>query len=132
ISYPEKNGLYENAFIFRRNNNEIKKLNEMWWSEYQTGTERDQFVLMYCLYVLSVEVNAIKIGDQFRKNPFVKHVKHKYVNYSIPSYAAESGVLLANETSTSDGLNGENALNRSKLLKSVRLSVIQAATESVE
>ncbi len=79
IGYPKNNGLYENAFIIRRNNKEVEELNELWWKEYLEGAERDQFVLMYALDRLGLKVNSISIGEQFRKNPFVNFYKHAYV-----------------------------------------------------
>lgn len=82
INYPENGGLYENAFIVRRNSRIIEKLNELWWAEYQRGAERDQFTLMYALWVLSIAPNAISIGEQFRSNPYVNFFKHKYNSYS--------------------------------------------------
>ncbi|GGA56317.1 hypothetical protein CYANOKiyG1_77140 [Okeania sp. KiyG1] len=36
---------------------------------------------MYCLYVLNIQPNSIKIGRQMRKNPFVKWTKHQYKDY---------------------------------------------------
>ncbi|MGO2264651.1 glycosyltransferase [Halomonas sp.] len=82
ISYPKNNGLFENALIVRRNNKDIEKLNNTWWYEYQEGTERDQFVFMYALHICSITPNAISIGEQFRKNPYVNFYKHKYESYS--------------------------------------------------
>lgn len=78
ISYPKKNGLFENAFIFRRNTKKIQHLNELWWNEYQAGTERDQFVFMYALNQTGIKPNAIKEGKEFRENPFVNFFSHKY------------------------------------------------------
>lgn len=78
IDYPIKNGLFENAFIFRRNTPEIRSLGDIWWKEYSEGTERDQFTLMYSLWKTGITPNAIKIGKQFRENPFVNFHQHKY------------------------------------------------------
>jgi len=78
ISYPKKNGLFENAFIFRRNVPVVRQVNETWWAEYQAGTERDQFTLMYALAVNSVFPSSIEIGKQFRVNPYVNFHKHSY------------------------------------------------------
>ena len=79
ISYPKHNGLFENAFIFRKNTPNIQKLNEIWWQEYEKGTERDQFVLMYTLWQTKIKPNTIKVGEQFRKNPYVDFYKHSYL-----------------------------------------------------
>lgn len=78
INYPKGNGLFENAFIFRKNTKPIQELSELWWNEYITGTERDQFTLMYCLHQLKIEPHSINIGCQFRDNPFVNFYKHIY------------------------------------------------------
>lgn len=79
IKYPKNNGLYENAFIVRKNTKKVQLLNELWWKEYSEGAERDQFSLMYSLYKLNIKPNAIKKGEQFRKSPYVNFYKHKYI-----------------------------------------------------
>ncbi|MGI0500999.1 glycosyltransferase, partial [Limnospira platensis] len=78
INYPKNNGLFENGFIFRKNTPPIKQLNEMWWREYSFGSERDQFTLMYCLWILSIKPHAITIGKECRVNPYVIFTKHTY------------------------------------------------------
>lgn len=82
IGYPRNNGLFENAFIFRRNTERVRRLNEAWWREYQEGTERDQFVFMYALWEVGLAPHKIQVGEQFRKNPFVEFHKHKYKSHS--------------------------------------------------
>lgn len=82
LGYPRKAGLFENAFIFRRNTPQVQKMNEIWWQEYVAGSERDQFTLMYAIHKSKVKVNSISVGKQFRVNPFVNHYKHKYRNYA--------------------------------------------------
>ncbi|WP_018984659.1 glycosyltransferase [Salinimonas chungwhensis] len=84
INYPRGNGLFENAFIFRRNTEKNKKLNNLWWKEYIAGTERDQFTFMYALEVEGAKPNPIKIGKQFRINPYVNFHKHVYKSHSKP------------------------------------------------
>ncbi|MDT9194714.1 MAG: tetratricopeptide repeat protein [Limnospira sp. PMC 1240.20] len=81
INYPKNNGLLENGFIFRKNTPIIKDLNQLWWSEYLAGPERDQLTLMYCLQLLNINPNHIKIGKQMRNNPFVKWKNHEYKSY---------------------------------------------------
>ncbi|MGW7159265.1 glycosyltransferase [Paenibacillus taichungensis] len=73
---PENYGLFENAFIVRKNTKAIQQLNDLWWSEYENGAERDQFSLMYCLWKLEVKVNSISKGRDFRSNPFVNFYSH--------------------------------------------------------
>lgn len=81
INYPRNNGLFENAFIFRRNTKEIKELNELWWKEYAIGAERDQFTFMYALWMTKITPNTIKRGKQFRSNDYVNFYKHQYKSY---------------------------------------------------
>lgn len=92
INYPRGNGLFENAFIFRRNNEKNKKLNELWWKEYIAGTERDQFTFMYALHVSGINPKAISKGSQFRDNPYTNFYKHSYI-----AYKPEKGSALADK-----------------------------------
>ena len=82
INYPRKNGLFENAFIFRRSNEKINGLNETWWNEYIEGAERDQFTFMYALWIHKVSPNFIKHGKQFRINNYVNFHKHAYRSHA--------------------------------------------------
>jgi hypothetical protein len=87
INYPTKNGLFENSLILRRNTEDIRELNEIWWEEYQSGTERDQFVLMYALHKSNIHPNAIKIGKQVRFNKYVNFYPHVYKTYGLSEQA---------------------------------------------
>lgn len=82
IDYPKNNGFFENAFIFRRNTQEIRELSETWWTEYSAGTERDQFTFMYALWATGITPNTISRGEQFRRNDYVDFHKHAYRSYS--------------------------------------------------
>lgn len=53
---PHSFGLPENSLIIRRNNDKIKELNQMWWKEYQNGSQRDQLSLPYCLWKLNIKI----------------------------------------------------------------------------
>ena len=80
---PEKFGLFENALIVRKNSKKVQALNEKWWEEYSSGSERDQFSLMYCLWMLGIQPNPISIGIQFRLNPYVNFYKHNRRTYPL-------------------------------------------------
>lgn len=75
-NFPAGYGLFENGIIFRKNTERIRKLNSLWWDEYVSGVERDQFSLMYCLWKLNISSKRITVGEQVRKNPFVKYTRH--------------------------------------------------------
>ncbi len=80
--YPRNAGLFENALIVRKNTEPIQKLNEKWWEAYAQGPERDQLTFMYCLWQTGVRPSAIQFGEQFRSNPYVNFISHKYRVYS--------------------------------------------------
>lgn len=82
IDYPKNNGLFENAFIIRRNTKDIQSLSELWWNEYILGTERDQFTFMYALWITGIKPNVIKHGQQFRINNYVNFHKHAYRSHA--------------------------------------------------
>ena len=85
LNYPKNNGLFENAFIIRRNNENIRKLNEVWWSYYISDSERDQFTFMKAVYATKTLVEKIEFGTEFRKSPFLNFYRHqaKTINKKI-------------------------------------------------
>nr|WP_275900228.1 glycosyltransferase domain-containing protein [Bacillus wiedmannii] len=74
--FPNNWGLFENGFILRKNTENINKLNKMWFIEYISGSERDQFSLMYCLWKLGITANSIKMGKDIYNNPYLKWYNH--------------------------------------------------------
>lgn len=57
--YVPQNWLFENNIIFRIHNNNVKKVNDIWWWTLDQGyVKRDQFSLMYALW----KVPEIKTG----------------------------------------------------------------------
>jgi glycosyltransferase involved in cell wall biosynthesis len=93
ISYPRKHGLFENALIVRRNKLAIQQLNELWWREFESGAERDQFTFMYALHQVKIRPRAIKRGRQFRDNPFVRFYRHQYRVSPSPGSSEELSSL---------------------------------------
>ena len=53
-------GLGENCFIIRKNNNRVKKFNEIWWEEYIKGSERDQMSFMYAVWKSGVRLEFLE------------------------------------------------------------------------
>jgi len=66
---PKNLGLTENAFIIRRNNGIIKELNELWWQEYQQGSQRDQLSLPYALWKVKPELTLLPFS--LRNNKYL-------------------------------------------------------------
>lgn len=57
--FPRGKGLYQCGVILRRHTPKIKRLNEMWWSEYCVGCKRDQVSFPYCLEKEGVAINGV-------------------------------------------------------------------------
>lgn len=73
--FPQNFGLPENSLIIRRNNDRIKELNELWWKEYQAGSQRDQLSLPYALWRTGVKVSWLPFSA--RKNEWLDNwAKH--------------------------------------------------------
>lgn len=75
--FPRNWGLLENAFLVRRNTPMMRRINELWCTEYMAGAERDQFSLMYILWRASIPYSVIKDVNNFRKSSHLRWVKHK-------------------------------------------------------
>ncbi len=50
LGYPKDHGLYETALVARTNSQEVKILNERWWSYLVRGSYRDQLSINYAMY----------------------------------------------------------------------------------
>lgn len=48
--FPADLGMVMGGFIFRRNTPDVIRFNELWWSEIENGTKRDQISLNYALW----------------------------------------------------------------------------------
>lgn len=59
--YPHHNGLTENNFMIRLNNDKINKLNELWWDIICNESYRDQLSLMYIFWKYKFTPNISNI-----------------------------------------------------------------------
>jgi hypothetical protein len=58
--YPENIGLFENGILFRKNNENIVKFNNLWFEETAKWNTEDQISMMYSLWKNpEVKINAI-------------------------------------------------------------------------
>lgn len=71
---PEHFGLAYCGFILRKNNDRVKKFNELWWNEYVKGSQRDQLSFMYCVWKSGIKVNFIE--PTIYKHPYIKVNPH--------------------------------------------------------
>ena len=73
--YPENIGLYENGILYRKNNEQIRSLNKLWFEETAKWNTEDQISMMYSLWKHpDVKVNAL--NQTF--------VEHNYQNKHLP------------------------------------------------
>lgn len=77
--YPHGYGLTENCFIIRKNNRKVTEFNELWWNEYNKGSERDQMSMMYAVWKTGIKLHYLA-GDS-RNNDYYtnwgKHLKNR-------------------------------------------------------
>jgi len=59
MSYPPNTGLTETGILFRRHNDAVRRFNEAWWLEVQTGSKRDQVSFDYCVDRMGVRLLKI-------------------------------------------------------------------------
>jgi hypothetical protein len=55
IHYPKDNGLFETGVVVRKHTKFINEFNELWWSEIEQYSERDQLSCNYCLWQLDIK-----------------------------------------------------------------------------
>lgn len=73
--YPYNNGLAETTAVLRRHTPIMQQLNEMWWHEISTGSQRDQLSLDYVCWRLHVKYAQF---EGYRpNNPHFKWRPHK-------------------------------------------------------
>lgn len=73
--YPRHNGLTENNFIVRMNDDKVNELNELWWNLIYKESYRDQLSLMYVFWKNKFTPNISNIV--IRECDYFKHVEHK-------------------------------------------------------
>lgn len=57
--FPDRSGLMETKIVFRKTKEVIACLNDLWWTNINRFTVRDQCSLMFCLWKLKIKFNAI-------------------------------------------------------------------------
>ena len=73
--FPENYGLCSTGFIIRKNNDKVKKFNELWNEEIRLHSKRDQISVMYSVWRSGIKLN---IGDGWSiyNNPYMKKYNH--------------------------------------------------------
>ena len=70
-NYPDNNGLISAGVMFRKNNQKVIDLMELWWSEVEKGSHRDQLSFNYCLWKKPIDIEYMVYSKGFKIN------KHK-------------------------------------------------------
>lgn len=76
-NFPEKLGLFDTGFTIRKNNKDVNKFNEYWWSMIENYSARDQLSQVFSAWKNNIKIDKINIGNSIYDNPFLnKKIKH--------------------------------------------------------
>jgi hypothetical protein len=80
LGYPEQNGLTANSILIRKHNEaDIINLSEMWWSEIEQFSRRDQLSFCYCLWELDTNYMMLRYPNvDIRNNGWFRWLPHNY------------------------------------------------------
>lgn len=73
--YPSNNGLAECTILLRRHTKKIQVFNELWWTEIQNHSRRDQLSFNYVTWKLNLSYCEIP-GTVRNANMFFGNIKH--------------------------------------------------------
>lgn len=73
-NFPAHAGLWANGFIVRRHTPAVARLNETWWEEFQSGSERDQLSFPVARCKAGVGLNTI--NENIFASPWVLNRWH--------------------------------------------------------
>lgn len=77
-NFPEHLGLLENNVIFRIHNDRVNLVCSEWWKTLESECKRDQFSLMYCLWLHPLSVHHIlPIGESAKSSECFIYRDHK-------------------------------------------------------
>lgn len=75
-SFPSNFGLYDTGFIIRVNNPKMQEFNDLWYSELENGSKRDQISHPYCTWKKKIKINTFLKGVNKGKSPYLVKRKH--------------------------------------------------------
>jgi hypothetical protein len=84
--YPVDYGLYEAGVIIRKNTADVRSLMNMWWSEYCTGSKRDQLSLPVVAWRTGIPLGSLGESDPrfgHRYFRFINHPKRHSLKLSV-------------------------------------------------
>lgn len=74
--FPENFGLYSTGFLVRKNTENVNRFNELWWSQVNKYSKRDQLSQCYSLWKTAMKINPIQIGHNIYDTPLLKKSRH--------------------------------------------------------
>jgi len=80
--FPEHAGLCEIRVVLRKNTEQVKEFNELWFETYKKWLTCDQLCFNYCIWKLGMKYNTIEWGS-----PEFKTGGHNF--YNPPNYIRE-------------------------------------------
>ena len=72
--FDVSHGLYDGAFLIRKNTEKVRAFNRMWWSHVALGCHRDQMSLPFCLW--SMGMNVTIIPGSYIENDYLDFQSH--------------------------------------------------------
>jgi hypothetical protein len=69
--FPKKHGLFQSGFMFRRNDESVNKLNDIWWGEINQGSCRDQLSQVYSSWKTNQPIGMIKNNGSVYNNVYI-------------------------------------------------------------
>lgn len=79
-NYPEHNGLIESTVLVRKNNDDVKKLMNLWFDMLSKYSRRDQLSFNYCLWKNPINIQMLEM-NVFDNDYFI-HEGHKSIFFS--------------------------------------------------
>jgi hypothetical protein len=77
--FPRNYGLFDSGFTIRKNNEKVNEFNDIWWSEVNNFSARDQLSQVYSSWKTDIKIEPISIGTSIYinkyLNPKIKHPK---------------------------------------------------------
>lgn len=55
LNFPKSYGLYETQLLVRKNTENVRQFNELWWSELERFSQRDQLSVMFALWWIGLD-----------------------------------------------------------------------------
>lgn len=75
--FPQKYGLFQSGFMFRKNNSQVNKFNDVWWKEILRHSGRDQLSQVYSSWKTNTPISPVNGFGTVYDNKFLeKKIKH--------------------------------------------------------